>query len=373
MGDWLNIGEESPSRIAQTALPAVRSRRITRLIFTVGVLAIGLWIARDFLLPVAWGIIIAVALWPLYDRLVEFLPRCGRNFLAPLLFTIATGLLLIIPLVLAAVQLASEAQNAIEWLVHVRENGIPPPSWLAKIPIVSGWAVSWWQAHLSNPQATRDLFGSIDANTLTKPIRTFAPQILHRLVLFFFVLLTLFFVFRDGARLGQTFLNFADRWLGDPGERIAENLVWVVRGTVNGTVLVALGEGTLIGIGYFVTGVPQPLLFTVLTVAFALLPFGAWLVFGVAALVLIIQDAGLLAAGGLFAFGAAVMLIGDNLVQPALIGEAGRLPLLIALISIFGGIGTFGLIGLFLGPVILSVLLVIWREWISPPGSDLQD
>src|SRR3954449_5570918 len=125
MGDRLNIGKGPPSRIAQTALPAVRSRRITRLIFAVGILAIGLWIARDFLLPVAWGIIIAVALWPLYDRLVEFLPRCGRNFLAPLLFTIATGLLLIIPLVLATVQLASEAQNAIEWLVQVAGKRYP--------------------------------------------------------------------------------------------------------------------------------------------------------------------------------------------------------------------------------------------------------
>src|SRR4051812_39621371 len=373
MRDWLNPGKQPPSPIAQTALPAVRSRRIARLIFALGVLVIGLWITRDFLLPVIWAIIIAVALWPLYDRLVELLPKRGRNFLAPLLFTIATGLFLIIPLVLAAVQLANEAQNAIQWLAHVRENGIPPPSWLAKIPVISGWADSWWRAHLSDPQVTGDLFGSIDADTLTKSIRAFAPQLLQHLVLFFFVLLTLFFVFRDGARLGQTFLAFADRWLGDPGERIAENLARVVRGTVNGTVLVALGEGTLIGIGYFVMGVPQPLLFAVLTVAFALLPFGAWLVFGVAALVLFFQGAGLLVAGGLFAFGAAVMLIGDNLVQPAVIGEAGRLPLLIALISIFGGIGTFGLIGLFLGPVILSVLLVIWREWISPPGSDLQD
>ena len=371
MRDWLNPGEQPPSPIAQTALPAVRSRRIARLIFALGVLVIGLWITRDFLLPVIWGIIIAVALWPLYDRLVEFLPKRGRSFLAPLLFTIATGLLLIIPLVLAAVQLASEAQNAIEWLARVRENGIPPPPWLSKIPMISGSAVSWWQGHLSDPRATGDLFGSIDADTLTKPIRTFGPQILQRLGLLFFIFLTLFFVFRNGAMLGQRFLALADRWLGDPGERIAGNLVRVVRGTVNGTVLVALGEGTLIGTGYFVTGVPQPVLFAVLTVAFALLPFGAWLVFGVAALLLLFQGVGLLAAGGLFAFGAAVMLIGDNFVQPKLIGEAGRLPLLIALLSIFGGMRTFGLIGLFLGPVIMSVLVTIWREWIDPPGSDL--
>src|SRR4051794_18474169 len=183
MRDRLNPGQQPPSPIAQTALPAVRSRRIARLMFALGVLVIGLWIARDFLLPVIWGIIIAVALWPLYNRLIEFLPRPGRKFLAPLLFTIATSLLLIIPLVLAAVQLASEAQKAIEWLTRVQESGIPPPFWLTKIPIISGWAVSWWQAHLSDPQATGDLLGSIDADTLTGPIRTFAPQILQRLVL----------------------------------------------------------------------------------------------------------------------------------------------------------------------------------------------
>ena len=88
MGDRLNIDKGPPSRIAQTALPAIRSRRIARLMFALGVLGIGPWIAKDFLLPVTWAIIIAVALWPLYDRLVEFLPKRGRNFVAPLLFTI---------------------------------------------------------------------------------------------------------------------------------------------------------------------------------------------------------------------------------------------------------------------------------------------
>jgi len=359
--------------MAQATLPAIRSRRIARVIFALAVLALGLWIARDFLLPVAWAVIIAVALWPLYDRLVAFMPHRMRTLLGPLLFTIAICLVLIIPLVFAAVQLASQAQNAIEWLARVQENGIPPPSWLARIPVVSGWAVSWWQAHLSDPRAAGDLLGSIEADTVTTPLRKFVPQLLQRVALFFFVLLTLFFVFRDGEGFGRRFLALVDQWLGDPGERVAENLARVIRGTVNGTVLVALGEGTLIGIGYFATGVPQPLLFAALTVAFALLPFGAWVVFSVAALVLFFQGAGLLTVFGLFAFGAAVMLIGDNLVQPALIGEAGRLPLLIALISIFGGMRTFGLIGLFLGPVIMSVLLTIWREWIYPPGSDLHE
>jgi len=332
------------------------------MIFALAVLALGLWIARDFLLPVAWAVVIAVALWPLYDRFVKFMPKRVRTLLGPLLYTMAICLVLIIPLVLAAVQLASEAQNAVEWLAQVQENGIPPPSWLARMPIGSGWAISWWQAHLSDPRAAGDLLGSINADIVTTPIRKLVPELLQRVALFFFVLLALFFVFRDGEGLGRRFLALVDQWLGDPGKRVAENLARVIRGTVNGTVLVALGEGTLIGIGYFVTGVPQPLLLAALTVAFALLPFGAWVVFSVAALVLFFQGSGLLTAFGLFAFGAAVMLIGDNLVQPALIGEAGRLPLLVALIGIFGGMSTFGLIGLFLGPVIMSVLLTIWRE-----------
>jgi len=143
MRDRLNPGKDSPLRMAQATLPAIRSRRIACVIFALAVLALGLWIARDFLLPVAWAVIIAVALWPLYDRLMAFMPNRVRTLLGPLLFTIAICLVLIIPLGFAAVQLASEAQNAIEWLARVQEKGVPPPSWLARIPIGSGWAVSW--------------------------------------------------------------------------------------------------------------------------------------------------------------------------------------------------------------------------------------
>jgi predicted PurR-regulated permease PerM len=181
-------------------------------------------------------------------------------------------------------------------------------------------------------------------------------------------LMGLFLLLRDGARLGARLLAVADRWLGAPGERLAEKTVEAVRGTVNGTVLVALGEGILIGIGYVVAGVPHPVLFGILTVAFAMLPLGAWIAFTAAALFLLGQGGSVLAAGGLFAFGAAVMLAGDNFVQPALIGGAIRLPFLLTLIGILGGVETFGLVGLFLGPVIMAALLTVWREWVDAAG-----
>ena len=84
-----------------------------------------------------------------------------------------------------------------------------------------------------------------------------------------------------------------------------------------------------------------------------------------AALALVVQDATSLAPIGLFVFGAAVLLIGDNFVQPALIGGTAELPFLLVLIGILGGMQSFGLVGLFLGPVIMAALLTVWREWFG--------
>ena len=128
---------------------------------------------------------------------------------------------------------------------------------------------------------------------------------------------------------------------------------------------VALAEAAIIGIGFVLAGVPHPLLFAVLTMAFAMLPFGAWAAFTAAALVLLFHGGSLLAAAGVFGFGATVMLIGDNFIQPALVGGTTRLPFLLALIGIFGGLRTFGLIGLFLGPVIMTAVLTVLREWVG--------
>ena len=139
-----------------------------------------------------------------------------------------------------------------------------------------------------------------------------------------------------------------------------------VRRTVTGTVVVAVAEGLLIGVAYVAAGVPNPILFTVLTIAFAMLPFGAWAAFTAAALTLVVGGGSGLVAACVFAWGAVVMLTGDNFVWPTLVGGAARLPFLFAFVGIFGGLATFGLLGLFLGPVIMAALLTVWREWVIP-------
>jgi predicted PurR-regulated permease PerM len=98
-----------------------------------------------------------------------------------------------------------------------------------------------------------------------------------------------------------------------------------------------------------------------------MLPLGAEIAVTFVSLLMLIQGAGPLTVLALFVFGFAVTIIGDNFVWPAMVGRTARLPFLLALIGVLGGVQTFGLIGLFLGPVIMAVLLTIWREWIAPP------
>jgi predicted PurR-regulated permease PerM len=195
-----------------------------------------------------------------------------------------------------------------------------------------------------------------------------AAQLASRSWFFAVTLLALFLILRDADRLAANAVGTARRFYGEFGERFVDRVGEAVRAAVNGTVLVAIGEGTLIGLGYAVTDVPRPVLFTVATIAVAMLPFGAWAAFGIASAVLIAQGH-VAAAAGLFVFGAAVMLIGDNFVQPALIGNSMELPFLWTFVATFGGLEAFGLVGLFVGPALMAALFLVWKEWLGldPP------
>jgi predicted PurR-regulated permease PerM len=225
----------------------------------------------------------------------------------------------------------------------------------------------WWRANLSDPKAATAWLQTVNADNASDLFKAFGGQLLHRLFMLFFSLLALFVLLRNGRSVASRFLETCDRLLGEAGEGLIEKIIEATRGTVNGTVLVALGEGLLIGVGYLIAGVPNAIMFTIFTTAFAMLPFGAWVAFTTAAVVLVSGGGSGLAATGVFCWGAIVMLAGDHFVWPTLIGSSARLPFLFAFVGIFGGLAAFGLVGLFLGPVIMAALLTVWREWIFRP------
>jgi predicted PurR-regulated permease PerM len=337
---------------------------LTQMRVLVGLLTLaGLWIARSFLLQLAWAVTLAIALWPLYRRLVPKRPVSGHRVLAPLAFPLATALVLILPLVVVIVEAARDSQAALQWVGQAQRTGLPPPDWLGHLPF-GARATLFWQTHLGSPQAASALLGRLDAGAVASWTGAVAAQVASRSMFFLVTLLAFFLILRDGERLAANAVGTARRFYGEFGERFVWRLGEAVRGAVNGTVLVAIGEGTLIGLGYWVANVPRPVLFTVATIAFAMLPFGAWAAFGLASIVLLTQGH-VVAAIALFVFGAAIMLVGDNLVQPALIGNAVELPFFWTFVATFGGLETFGLVGLFVGPAVMAALFLVWKEWLG--------
>ena len=354
----------------RTPLPLHAGARLTaRVALAITLVAAALWTAADFLPALAWAAILAIAVWPLYER---FTHTEEPSAIAALVFTVLVGFTLILPIALATYHVAQQSDVVFAGIKQAEENGIAVPEWVARAPIAADMLQQWWRENLADPQSASRWLQSINAEKGAELLRAFGGQLIHRSFMFFFSLVTLFVLLQNGRWIARRALETADRIFGDPGEGLAGKMTEAIRGTVNGTVVVAVAEGLLIGLGYTVAGVPNPLLFTVLTAAFAMLPFGAWAAFTAAALTLGIAGGEPWMAVAVFAWGALVMVVGDNFVWPTLVGGAARLPFLFAFVGIFGGLATFGLLGLFLGPVIMAAVLTVWREWVMPrePQSD---
>jgi predicted PurR-regulated permease PerM len=251
------------------------------------------------------------------------------------------------------------------WITQLRENGIPLPVWVGQLPIAGDYLDLWWQSNLGSPGRMEELLRGVNMQSITAWTSALGGALLHRLFLFLISLVALFLAFRDGAWLASRVLATADLLLGKTGERLASRIADAIRGTVNGTVAFAVAEGAIAGIAYVLASVPQPFLFAVSTMALAMVPFGAFVALAAAALALLLHGGSPWVAAGLFGFGTTAMLIGHNFIQPALIGGTAQLPFLLALIGILGGLQSFGLVGLFLGPVIMGAALAVWREWVG--------
>jgi predicted PurR-regulated permease PerM len=345
------------------------ARMNARVAFALILFALGLWTASSFLPPLIWATVLAVALWPLYVRFASrFL--AGPSPAAAFAFTVLVALILITPISLALYTIAQQSDMLLNWFNQARESGVEVPDWVARLPVAADALQQWWRANLSDPKAAAAWLKTLNADNVSGLFTTFGSQLIHRLFLLFFSLLALYALLRNGRTVAHRVLETCDRLFGEAGEGLVEKMVDATRATVNGTVLVAVGEGLAIGASYFVAGVPYALTFLILTTAFAMIPFGAWLAFTIAAIVTISDGGSGIAAVAVFMWGSAVMFAGDHFIWPTLVSGTARLPFLLAFVGIFGGLASFGLIGLFVGPVIMAALLAMWREWIFRPAPE---
>ena len=330
-------------------------------LFAAGLLLLaGVLTLREFIPALVWAVVIAVAVWPLFDRAGKRWPRHRRGLL-PALVVLAILVVFAIPLTLVAVPLAQDAHGAADFINKVRQQGLPAPPILGQLP----WGrrlVALWQANIGQPGQLDVYESHLAQGGLAGFGRHVAREAAHRAVLFGFTLLTVFLLLREAdAVVGQVKVA-SRRAFGPAGEQVGRQVIRSVHGTVNGLVLVGLAEGVILTVFYLAVGAPHAALLGLLTTLLAMVPFGGAIAVGASALVLLAVNK-VVGAVVVAVLGSLVVFVADHLFRPVLIGGAVKLPFLWVLLGILGGATTFGLLGLFVGPAIMAALILLWREW----------
>lgn len=346
-----------------------RRQAAARILLAIALVGLGCYILQGFLRSLLWAGILAIAVAPLYERARARFGGDRHDLVLPLVFTVAATVVVLAPLVLIGVQLGREASAALGELHAIREQGLAAPAWLEKVPVVHDQAAAWWQDNLADPEGARQLLGRVGRQGPMQYGRVVGAALLHRSIEFVFTVVTLFFLFREGPRLAEKVLHVIRRLFGPQGEPVARQMVASIHGTVDGLVLVGLGVGAILGVGYAVAGAPHPALLGFLTAVGAVFPLGATVALVIAA-GLVLAAGKTVAAAVLAVFGVVVIFVADHAVRPALIGGATRLPFIWVLLGILGGVETFGLLGLFLGPAVMAALILLWREWTKDARTD---
>ena len=321
--------------------PVTTRQGAARLAFAAALVALALWTFAEYLPALGWAGVIAIATWPFYKRLRERAGHGGLRSAMPVLFALGVGLVVLAPLAGAGWFVGREAQAAAHWLQEARKNGIPVPEGLESLKLVGPYVASWWRDNLADPDNLSMLGRGVNKIAMSEKLGSAA---LRRLVVFLFTILALFFMYRDGDSLAVKLGRLSERAFGPRGPEIGARIVNSVHGTVDGLVLVGLGEGLALTIAYYALGVPQWLLLGAATAIGAIVPFGAFVMFSLAALLLIYKGA-MAGAAIIFVLGLVVLTVADHVVRPYVIGNATRLPFLFVLVGILGGVEAFGMLG----------------------------
>ena len=327
-------------------------------------LLVAVYFFHAFLIPVLGALIIGFASWPLYRRLRRL---CGYyDALSASIAVLVVLLVLIVPLSMALGYAFGEIKQWVEWLLEANRYGAAMPGWLREMPFIGDSLEPYWQRHVAEPQALSELILLVSGEQLGNIYRwllALSSSAFHIFLAIVFMMITLFFVYKDGTRIAAQLDRVGEIVLADRWDRFSRMVPATVSSTVTGMGLVAIGEGVVLGIAYWITGVPSPVALGLVTAVMALIPGGAPLAFTLVSIYLG-ATGNVMEAVGLFLWGSIELFIVDKTIRPKLVGGPIRLPFLPPFFGLVGGVTTMGIVGLFIGPVVMAMLVAIWREWL---------
>lgn len=349
------------------------SRDITRT--TLSVLLIGIlivavfWIIHPFLPSLIWATMIVVTTWPFMLRVQARLR--GKRGLAALVMTVALVLVFVIPFWLAVATIIDNYDRigALEASFH--KSALPlPPHWVGKLPMIGpGLSGAWQDVSSAGPRGLILWFKPY-AGKLAEWFVAQAGSVGKIFVQFLLTVVIAAILYAKGDTTANAIRRFARRLAGHRGEEVTILAAKAIRGVALGVVVTALAQSLLGGIGLAMTGVPAAFVFTaimfMLCVAqlgpgFVLIPSTIWLYWSNHAV-----------AGTVLLVLTVVVVSLDSVLRPMLIKKGADLPLLLILAGVIGGLITFGIVGIFVGPVVLAVALTLLRAWIEEEDADVQ-
>lgn len=327
----------------------------------IGLIILSFEILKYFIVPVVWAAIIAYITWPIYRRVHAW---CGnRQNLSALLMTFSLILMVGIPFIFGLIMLKNEGRVLfLEVQRQLYAGGITLPDSIKNLPLIGQELQRLLSDLNSNPNAlTENITGWLQSHSNYS--KFVLSEIGRNLTKMIFAFLSLFFMYRDGNTLLEQIRRAFYMVIGERINHYFQTISETTRAVVYGVGLTAVAQALLAGASYFVAGVPNPILLTLVTFVLALIPFGTPVSYGSVAIWLLSKGM-TIEAIGVMVWGIAIVSSADNVIRPLVISGATKIPFLLIMFGVLGGIASFGLIGLFIGPVILTVLLAIWREWV---------
>jgi predicted PurR-regulated permease PerM len=334
------------------------------IIVVLALLVIGCFVVlRPFLTAILWALIICLSTWPAFSWLQYRLGN--RPAPAATLMTLLLATALVLPLIILGVSLADNVTTLFERLMLAFKEGPPaPPPWLGELPLVGQYLQALWVKLAQGGEGVvAQLIGY--AGPVKNWLLAVGANVGQGILEASLSVLMAFFIYRDGAaglqRLGAVVAKLA-------GER-AQSLLDVAGGTMKGVVYgiigTALAQGTLAGLGFWVAGVPGPLLLGVITAFLSVFPGGPALLSMPAMGWLFYKGA---IKWGIFMIVWGFFIVGsvDNFIKPYFISRGSDLPLILIFIGVLGGVIAFGFLGIFIGPTLLAVSYTLLREWTQP-------
>jgi len=312
------------------------------------IVALSAWILHSFLLPLLVACVTAIASWPLYRRFVARLPRRMPPSATSLIFTSLMTVFVLAPLMFA---LLVEAQALLLEIAAADKKGIAVPQWVENVPLVGPWLAARWQSELAHPGALSLWTQRTDPTALLSWAQSLGQFTARHVFIIGFTILIVFFLYQEGESLAEEFRRVLRHSIGERAEYHIALATRALRASVNSMLIVGLFDGCA----------THAAVWAAITGLLALIPFLGYVAVTASTLQLAMTGAAMPALVS-FGLGCGVLLCGDKIVRPVFAGKGTHLRFVWFLMACLGGFEVLGLVGVVIGPVMLTLARELWEQ-----------